>query len=90
MKITGVSALTALNRPTDVRKTERNNDTKRGTDVFEASDKAMEYSVARKGVSASDGDVRADKVAALQKRIANGDYNVSAYDVASRLVDTRI
>jgi negative regulator of flagellin synthesis FlgM len=34
-----------------------------------------------------DGDVRADKVAALQSQIAAGTYNVSSSDVAGKLID---
>jgi negative regulator of flagellin synthesis FlgM len=33
-------------------------------------------------------DVRLDKVAALQTAIANGSYNVSSADVASKVVDS--
>ncbi|MDW5266499.1 MULTISPECIES: flagellar biosynthesis anti-sigma factor FlgM [Acidobacteriaceae] len=33
-------------------------------------------------------DVRTDKVAALQKAIASGSYNVSSSDVASKMIDS--
>lgn len=36
----------------------------------------------------TDGDVRLDKVAALQQSIAAGTYKVSSLDVASRMVDS--
>jgi negative regulator of flagellin synthesis FlgM len=35
---------------------------------------------------AADGDVRMDKVAALQSQIAAGTYNVSASDVADKMI----
>jgi len=89
MKITGVSTLQGLTRPTDVRNNKRNNETNRSGDVFEASDKAKDYSVARKGAAAA-SDVRESVVAKLQARIQSGDYNVSAYDIASKIVDARI
>jgi anti-sigma28 factor (negative regulator of flagellin synthesis) len=34
----------------------------------------------------ADGDVRADKVAALQSQIAAGTYNVSSSDVADKVI----
>ena len=33
-------------------------------------------------------DVRTDKVAALQKSIASGNYNVSSSDVAGKMIDS--
>jgi len=33
-------------------------------------------------------DVRSDKVAALQKAIASGSYNVSSSDVAGKMIDS--
>lgn len=35
-------------------------------------------------------EVRADKIADLKERIANGTYNVSARDVASKIVNTAL
>ncbi|MCL2753532.1 MAG: flagellar biosynthesis anti-sigma factor FlgM [Defluviitaleaceae bacterium] len=89
MKITGASVLQGLTRPTDVRNSKRNEETKRSPDVFEASEKAKDYNVARKGAAAA-SDVREAIVADLQARIKSGEYNVSAYDIASKLVDARI
>ena len=86
MKITGASVMQGLTRPTDVRNNKRSSETSRGGDVFEASGKAKDFGVARKGVGAA-SDVREAVVADLQARIAKGEYNVSAYDIASKLVD---
>lgn len=35
-------------------------------------------------------DVRTDKVAALQKAIASGSYNVSSSDVAGKMIDSML
>lgn len=35
-------------------------------------------------------DVRADKIADLKERIANGTYNVSGKDIASKIVNTAL
>ena len=35
-------------------------------------------------------EVRADKIADLKERIANGTYNVSARDVAAKIVNTAL
>lgn len=35
-------------------------------------------------------DVRADKIADLKERIANGTYNISAKDVAAKIVNTAL
>ena len=40
--------------------------------------------------SASDSDVRLDKVAAIRSALAAGTYSVSAAQVASRLVDSML
>ena len=35
-------------------------------------------------------DVRADKIADLKERIANGTYNVSGKDIASKIINTAL
>ena len=35
-------------------------------------------------------DVRADKVADLKERIANGTYNISGKDIASKIINTAL
>jgi len=90
MKITGASVLAGLQRPVDVRgKKAGTGDLSRSSDVFEASERAKEYGVARKGI-AQVSDVREAVVANLQTRIAKGEYKINPYDIASKLVDARI
>lgn len=57
-----------------------------GTDKFEISQTGKDIQTAKMAVSAAQ-DVRADKVADIKARIANGTYNVSSMDLASKLVD---
>ena len=45
-------------------------------------------SVAGGFAAQGDGDVRTEKVAALSAAIANGTYNVSADDVAGKILDS--
>ena len=40
--------------------------------------------------SAPDSDVRMDKVAAVQKALAEGSYNVASSDVANRMIDAML
>lgn len=41
-------------------------------------------------VSATDSDIRSDKVAAIQQALASGTYNVPVTEVASRMVDAML
>ncbi|MCL2350358.1 MAG: flagellar biosynthesis anti-sigma factor FlgM [Defluviitaleaceae bacterium] len=80
----------ALARPTEMRKGAREKDVNRSSDSYEASGSAKEMNMARRAAMASNGDVRADRVAELKARIQSGQYDVSAWDIASSLVDARV
>lgn len=57
-----------------------------------------EVSISEKGKDVSEmtrtlkemPDVRADKVADLKERIANGTYNISGKDIASKIINTAL
>jgi len=56
--------------------------------VQEGTDQATLSSAASLAASAApDSDVRMDKVAAVQKALADGTYNVPASDVAGKMID---
>lgn len=57
-----------------------------GADKFEISQTGKDMQTAKMAVSAAP-DVRADLVADIKARFANGTYNVSAMDLANKLVD---
>lgn len=50
----------------------------------------VQVSTAAGALLNSDGDVRMDKVASLQKAIHSGSYNVSSTDVADKLIGTML
>lgn len=56
-------------------------------DKFEISDVAKTYATAKSAV-ASAPDVREDKIADIKARIAAGTYQVSASDVADKIINT--
>lgn len=55
-------------------------------DKIEISQTCREYQIAKQSVSASD-DVREDKVREIKERIESGNYEVSAGDLAARLIE---
>ena len=57
-----------------------------GTDQLQISRAGRDYQVARQAVSGA-SDIREDKVAQLKDSIANGSYEVSADDFASKLLE---
>ena len=56
-------------------------------DKFDISDTAKTFSVAKAAV-ADAPEVREDKIADIKARIAAGTYNVSAEDVADKIVNS--
>lgn len=56
------------------------------TDKLEISQAGKEYQIAKKAVSAAP-DVRMDKVNDIKSRMDSGTYNVSAEEVANKLVE---
>lgn len=55
-------------------------------DKYEISDAAKSYSVAKSAVAKA-SDVRMDKVADIKARMAAGTYNVSAEEVADKILE---
>ena len=88
MKVTGLTAMQALARPTNIRENAPKQRVNSGGDSFHATDELKSFSNALKTAAAAP-DVRASKIADVQARIQAGTYNVSAFDIASKLVDAQ-
>jgi len=58
--------------------------TRSDSDSVSLSAQASDYQIARRAV-ANAPDVRADRVNQIRERLEAGTYNVSSYDVASRI-----
>ncbi len=54
-------------------------------DDLKVSDKAKEFQVALKSALSS-ADIREDKIESIKERIENGTYNISAEDIADKII----
>jgi len=79
----------AVSRPVTERVGARKDDIRSSADSFQATDAARNFNTARRA-AADSPDVREARVADIQARIQAGSYSVSAYDIASKLVDARV
>jgi negative regulator of flagellin synthesis FlgM len=57
-----------------------------GNDVLDISSVAKEYQVAKVALNKQD-DVRQSKIEDIKNRIQSGNYNVSAKEIADKMVD---
>jgi len=78
-----------LPRPTEVSQRPRSADKPNNRDVYQPSAAAKDFNTARRATMTAP-DIRAAKVADLQERIANGNYNPSALDIATKIVDALV
>ncbi len=76
-----VSQLYQANKPKKVVKNKENDK----SDKFEISQSAKDYQTAKAAVKAS-SDIREDKVSELKEAVASGTYNVSAAEIADKMV----
>lgn len=76
-----VSQLYQANKPKKISKSKE----KESADKFEISQSAKDYQVAKAAVNSS-SDIREDKVAELKDAVTSGTYNVSAAEIADKLV----
>ena len=86
MRIDSLYALQGINRP--VNNVSRGKTVKAaGTrDAFIPSSLATDFNVARRVIMA-EPDVRADRISDIMTRIEAGEYNISAADVANKIID---
>ena len=66
-------------------KTERTGRTEKTKDIFSLSTQAEDYQVARKAL-ANVPDVRTDRINQIKSRIDSGEYQVTAFDIASKIL----
>ena len=88
MRITNLGSLHGVSRPTDAAKRIRTEANTKEKEAYRPSAIAGEFNIARRAILAA-SDIREDKVSAIIDRINAGEYNVSAKDVASRIIDRR-
>ncbi|MCR5216675.1 MAG: flagellar biosynthesis anti-sigma factor FlgM [Lachnospiraceae bacterium] len=85
MRIDGIGAINQVYKANNAYKTQTAS-AAYSTDQVELSSFGKELQIAKAAVAAT-SDVRADKVADIKARLSAGTYQVSAADIASKLVD---
>ncbi|MCL2574267.1 MAG: flagellar biosynthesis anti-sigma factor FlgM [Defluviitaleaceae bacterium] len=85
MKITGIGNVQGVVRPTEVKPNVRADKARSFADVYESTALASEFNLARKAIVVTP-DIREDKVEDVMARMAAGDYNFSAADLAQRIM----
>ena len=86
MRIESVYALQGMNRPVNNVARNRAEKAAGARDAYVPSSLATDFNVARRAVVAAP-DVRTDRINDILSRIDSGEYNVSAGDVATKIVD---
>ncbi|MCL2236279.1 MAG: flagellar biosynthesis anti-sigma factor FlgM [Defluviitaleaceae bacterium] len=89
MKIVGINPMQGMMRPMDASTVSRRKAVEQNVNAYQASSEALEKSAARTAYRATP-DVREDRVTALRAQIEAGTYEISPWDIASRIVDARI
>lgn len=89
MKIIGINPAQGIVRPNDVNPQARKKAVQSEKDSYVPSKKALEVSIAHKAYKATP-DVNADRVASLKAQIQAGTYEISPWDIASKMVDEKI
>lgn len=85
MRIEAYNQVAALYKTTSATKT-RTSHSVSGRDEVQISQAGRDFQVAKQAVAQSP-DIREDKVAQLKAKIDSGEYQVSADDFASRLLE---
>ncbi len=86
-----INGLNAISNPTPVSNQAGSaaQNTDETAKTMQNTDRAT-VSAAGAGISQPDGDVRWEKVAEIQKALADGTYNVPVSAVASKIVDSML
>ena len=86
MRIESLYALQGINRPMNNVARGKAEKAAGTRDAFTPSSLATDFNVARRAAAAAP-DVRADRVNDILSRIDAGEYNISAADVARKIVN---
>lgn len=84
MRVDALNHVSQLYKPTGAKKVSKANEVQ-NKDSYVISQSAKDYQVAKNAV-AEVADVREDKVAQLKEAFASGTYNVSAQEIADKIV----
>ena len=84
MRIDALNQVSHLYQANKTKKISKSSETEK-KDQFEISQSAKDYQVAKAAVSES-SDIREEKVAELKEAVASGTYNVSAAEIADKMV----
>ncbi|MDR2183596.1 MAG: flagellar biosynthesis anti-sigma factor FlgM [Clostridiales bacterium] len=86
MKITGIGNVQGVMRPTEIAAKVRTEKPRGAVDAYEPTVLAGEFNLARRAILATP-DIRTDRVDDVAGRIIAGDYNISAADLATRIMN---
>lgn len=84
MRVDAVNQISQIYKPSNTKRVNKTNDV-RNKDAFEISQSAKDYQVAKKAV-AETPEIREDRVAEMKEALASGSYNVSAQEIAEKIV----
>jgi len=84
MRVDAVNQISQIYKPSGAKKVEKSGSVK-SKDAYEISQFAKDYQVAKNAVSEA-SEVREEKVAQMKEALASGNYNVSAQEIAEKIV----
>lgn len=86
MRINGINNVNAIYKTNKAKKAYGSTDVKKSSDTVAISDFAKELSIANNAVKHT-SDIRTDKVGTIKSQMEAGTYNVSASEVADKLIN---
>lgn len=84
MRVDAVNQISQIYKPSSAKKVNKAGAVS-NKDAYEVSQFAKEYQIAKNAVSKT-SDIREDKVAEIKEALASGTYNVSAQEIAEKMV----
>jgi hypothetical protein len=85
VKITGINNVQGVMRPIETTAKMRVEKPRGAVDAYEPTVLAGEFNLARRAILATP-DIRTDRVDDVAGRLAAGDYNIAASDLAARIM----